>query len=136
MANDHNLTKKGKGFQKGVVYNPLGGGAHNQDIKKLKKLTAPEIAEVGSMILEGNLDKLKAVLDDPNASVLKLWFSSIATKAIEKGDASSFSIILDRIVGKPKEKIEIEAMLETKNLTEDEKMSALKELVNFISDKR
>lgn len=69
-------------------------------------MTNQEIAEVGTLILSADLDKLRAISQDKSASVLKVWIASVAVKAISRGDAPALSIILDRIAGKPKEFVE------------------------------
>lgn len=76
-------------------------------MKQIRRLTREEVSEIGSLILEGNLEKLQSVRDQPEASVLKVWFASVAVKAISKGDAHALTIILDRIVGKVKDTIEL-----------------------------
>lgn len=68
-------------------------------------MTKEEVADIGAMILQGNLDALKAVSKDPSASVLKTWFASVAIKAINKGDAMSLNVILNRIVGRVPEEL-------------------------------
>jgi hypothetical protein len=98
MANEKNLKK----FKKGQTGNPLGAKLHNKDLKAMRQLTYAEIAEVGSLILQGNLERLKEIRNNPESSVFKVWVCSIAINAINKGDATSLNVILDRIVGKPK----------------------------------
>lgn len=102
------IPPEGKRFVKGQKgANPLGAGAHNKDVKHLRRLTQEEVAQLGSMILEHDLTALMAIKDDPKASVLKVWFASIAVKAINRGDAQALTVLLDRIVGKVKEKMEV-----------------------------
>ncbi len=115
-----------KGFQKGVATNPLGRGAEKN--MRLRKMTHEEIADIGSLILSGNLEALQAVPKDPNSSTLRVWFASIAMTAIKKGDASSLSIILDRLVGRPKAQVEISGTLNTKQYTPEEARERFKEL--------
>ena len=62
------------------------------------------------MVLKGNIDELLAVKNDKEASVLKVWFASVASKAISKGDIAPLSILLDRIAGKVKEHIKHEGI--------------------------
>ena len=94
--------RNGKHFQKGNKANPRGAGAHNKDVKAIRRLTHEEIAEIGSLILDGNLKRLTEVRDDKNSTVLKVWICSVAIIAINKGDAQALNALLDRIVGKPK----------------------------------
>ncbi len=87
-------------FKKGQSGNPLGGKLHNPELRAIKKLTAIEVAEVGSLLLDGNLAALKAVAKDPNATVLKVMIASVAVRTISKGDYGALDTILNRLVGK------------------------------------
>ena len=93
-------------FKKGEVRNPLGAGAHNKELKAIKKLTQKELAEVATLILRNNVEELKAVGTDPDSSVLKVWICSVAAAAIKRGDALALNVLLDRIVGKVKDVVE------------------------------
>lgn len=97
--------KGGKKFVKGQVANPLGGGAHNQDVKQLRKLTADELEQVISLVVHGKLDELQAIARDKDANVLKIWIASIAVKAIQKGDPTALNALLDRVIGKVKDRV-------------------------------
>lgn len=90
----------GKPFQKGQSGNPLGGQLHNPELKRIRRMTHADVAHVGQLIVDGNIEQLQAVKNDPNASVLKVWMCAIAVKAINKGDAHALNEILNRIVGK------------------------------------
>lgn len=94
-------------FKPGQSGNPLGSSVRQQVSSKMKRLTAEQLAEVGSLILDGNCEDLAKLALDREAPVLKVWFASVAVKAIAKGDAQSLNILLDRIVGKVKGEISI-----------------------------
>ncbi len=95
------------GFKKGKSGNPLGGKLHNPVRRAIKKLTQDQISEIGSFILSNNKEKLNEIVQDKDASILKVWICSIAGNAIKKGDASALNTLLDRIVGKVTDKIEV-----------------------------
>lgn len=97
---------KDKGFKKGQVANPLGAGAHNRVAKHIKYSTIEDVAEVGTMILENNFSSLQKLYKDPETNILKMWFASVALHGIKKGDAAALNAVLDRIIGKCKERIE------------------------------
>ena len=97
----------GRDIKKGDVLNPRGAASHNPDLKAVRRMTHDDVSEVGQLIVEGNIEKLKSAKDDPSSSVLKVWFCSVAIKAIDRGDAGALSVLLDRIVGKVKEKVEV-----------------------------
>lgn len=107
MQDDRNIKGKRNSIKKGQVLNPLGAGAHNKDLKAIRRLTYDDLADLGSMILAGDLMTLEFVLEDPKATVLHKWFASIAVKAIAKGDVSALSVLLDRIVGKIPDRLQL-----------------------------
>lgn len=94
-------------FKKGEVANPLGGRAHNPALKRLKNLTEDEMVEIGSMIVKGSIDELKAIGNNPKAGVLKMMMASVALNTIKKGDAHALEILLTRLIGKPKDRVEV-----------------------------
>lgn len=97
----------GRNIKPGQVLNPIGGRAHSPEKKALKKLTTEHLKEVADIILEGNLEKLKALVTDPNTSVLKVWIAKAAATAIQKGDINTLETILNRSIGKVKEKVDL-----------------------------
>lgn len=104
------MNKKPRGgvrFQKGKSGNPLGAAAHNKEHKALRRLATNEITELGTLLLDGNVTAIVEAVKDPESSALKVWMGKIIAKGIEKGDPQSLSIILDRVVGKVKERVEL-----------------------------
>jgi N-acetylglucosamine kinase-like BadF-type ATPase len=93
-------------FKKGSSGNPLGGKLHNQEIRKLKNLTEAELVEVGSLVVKGSIAELQALSKNPNCTALTAMMASVAAKAINKGDAQALDILLNRIVGKVKDRVE------------------------------
>lgn len=85
--------------------NPKGvnGGP---DLIKMRTLAAPEIAEIGSMMLDRNVTELQAIVDDAKSnptskhSALKVWMATIAMRGITKGDPYALDALLNRIAGK------------------------------------
>ena len=70
-------------------------------------MTNEEITELGTLLLDGNISAIVDCVKDPASSALKVWMGKIIAKGIEKGDPQSLSIILDRVVGKVKERVEV-----------------------------
>lgn len=106
MANYNAKPPPGRKFQKGQVNNPLGAGAHNPEVRLIKKLTNDEIAELGSIIVTGNVDALSEVRNSKTASALQVLMASVIQKAILRGDMAAANALLDRIVGRVKEQVE------------------------------
>ncbi len=92
-------------WKKGQSGNPEGGRKHDPVIKQFKALTKAELAEVGNLVVKSKLDDLKAVKDDPNASVLKVMLASIAVKVISKGDMHALDLLLNRLIGKVRDDV-------------------------------
>lgn len=93
-------------WKKGQSGNPEGSRRHNQDAKRIKKLTMQEVAEVVTLILDNDLASLQKLAKEPGVSVLKVWTAAIAAKAIPKGDATAFNALLNRVIGPVKERVE------------------------------
>lgn len=102
----------GKSFEVGNKANPIGAAAHNPITKALRRLTQEDVADIGSLILSGNKDELQRIKDDPTSSFLRAWFCSVALKAFASGDATQVNVLLDRIIGKTKEKTEVDQKIE------------------------
>ncbi len=62
---------------------------------------------MGEIILDGNLTKLSELAKDPTTSVLKVWIAKAAAVGIQKGDLSSLELILNRMLGKVRDKVDI-----------------------------
>lgn len=97
----------GRDWVKGQVPNPIGARAHDPQKKALRKLTHAQVAEVASLILDGDIDALNEVVKDKTSTPLKIWLASVAMKGIQKGDMATLSMLLDRVVGKVKEKVDL-----------------------------
>lgn len=92
-------------FKKGVSGNPLGGKIHDPEIRKLRNLTKEEMIEVGSLVLKGSVEELKAIGKDPKASALKCMMAAVAVRTIQKGDPYALDVLLNRLIGKVKEEV-------------------------------
>jgi hypothetical protein len=53
-----------------------------------------------------NMNELKDVWDNPNATVLEKTIAGAIKKSIEKGSLYSIETLLSRVFGKPKEQVE------------------------------
>lgn len=91
-------VKPPKPFPKGQSGNPRGSSAKSRALGQLKKLTVQELSEVGSLLLDGSMDKMQALTKDKSASVLKVWMAALIVKSMQKGDASTFKTLIECIV--------------------------------------
>lgn len=132
MANPH--PKEGRRFQKGNNANPRGAGAHNPIVKQVRRLTQDQVAEVGSFILNNNKKAIEEIKENPESSFLKHVIASALLKSADRGELATLNALLDRVIGKPKEKFELDATVSSRDLTEDEKLEAFKRAVIFIQN--
>jgi hypothetical protein len=97
-----------KPFKPGQSGNPLGAQLHNPELRKIRTLTREELAEVGGLVVSQDLVALKAIAKAQTGySAIQVWFAAIAVEAIEKKTTGLMNALLDRIVGKVAEKIEL-----------------------------
>lgn len=78
--------------------------------RALKKLSIQELEQIGNIIVKGNVEQLKAVAADPTASVIKVMVASIAIGIIKKNDMSALDKLLDRLLGKVKQTVQVDGM--------------------------
>jgi hypothetical protein len=99
----------GRPFKKGQSGNPKGSSERmkSRQLKNIAKLTAEEVADVGTLILGNDRDALQALAKDPHSSVLKVWMAGLVVQSMKKGDATIFRAVLDRVVGKSLERTEL-----------------------------
>ena len=97
----------GRRFKKGGVGNPKGGGAHNKAIKALRRMTNDQFADIATIVLEGNVDDLRAIIGDPLATVAKKIIASALIKSMARGDIAQLDVIMNRVAGRPKNEVEI-----------------------------
>lgn len=102
-------------FKKGQSGNPSGMAKHDNDIRKIKRLTNKELAEVANIVIKGDVDELRAIVANPKSTVLAVMMGAVAIKIIEKGDMHSLDILLNRLLGRVKENVKINGNLEINN---------------------
>ncbi len=106
------IPPKHSQFKKGQSGNPLGGKLADPEMRAIKRLTKQEIAEIGSLLLKRNiagLQKIVANAKDPESkhSALKVWMATICIKGMQSGDAHKLDVLLNRLVGKVTENIQL-----------------------------
>lgn len=94
-------------IKKGEVRNPKGAGAHNQTLKKIRRMSEKELGEIGTLLINGERQALRAICKDPKSTALRCMIAKMALRAIDHGDEKKFNAIMDRIVGKPKSTVEL-----------------------------
>lgn len=100
-------------FKPGVSGNPSGRPKLTEDEKRLRKLTKEQFKEIGDIIVSGNTSELDELIHDPKATVLQVAIATAMRAAIEKGDLGNVEILLNRLIGKPKEELEVTGITPT-----------------------
>lgn len=94
--------------KKGQVLNPTGkNGGYDRAVASIKRMTSAELAETCEMILKANRAELSAVLEDPNTSMLQVNLITAILADTQKGLTYTLDKLLERVVGKPKERLEL-----------------------------
>ena len=96
-----------KPWKPGESGNGKGRPPVPEDVKRIRKLTNDEIKEVGSLLLSGKQSELEALLKSDDTPMLKKWIASVAIAGVNAGDEKKLDAILNRIVGKVKEEIDV-----------------------------
>lgn len=88
---------------KGETMNP--NGRPRKYVSTLKE-HGYKLAEINDCILAMmamDIDELKAVWDNPKATILEKTIANAMRKSLEKGSLYSLDTLLNRVFGKPKE---------------------------------
>ncbi len=102
MSNSNVATR----WRKGESGN-AGNRKVDRAVQALKKMGTQELAETCEMILKANRKELAAILNDPNTSILQVNLISAILADTQKGLTYTLDKLLERVVGKPKERIEL-----------------------------
>jgi len=101
----------GKNFQKGnKLGNRNGRPPLSPEAAAFKKMSASLIAETASRIFNmcgHDIDALQTICDSKETTVFEKILASGFRKAIIDGDLDMINRFLDRVVGKPKQQVEV-----------------------------
>lgn len=99
--------EKNGDWKPGFCPNPLGRPKTPEDLKEIKKFTKQEIDRCLNDCLQLTADELRKIKEDPQSTMLQLFVISVIANGIKKGDHQRLSFLLDRLIGKSKEYIDI-----------------------------
>lgn len=106
-------------FKKGQSGNPEGARRHSPVRRTFKKLTEEELRGIMEMLLKTNPNKLGEAVSKSD-TVLKAWIGQAAIKGMNNGELGPLMTILERILGKPKNILEITNRDITESMTDEE----------------
>ncbi len=96
-----------KPFKKGQSGNPGGKIKVPDDIKEARKLTQIELERTINSLLFLDKEALQARIKDPKTPMIEMIAASIMAQAAVKGDHLRLDFILQRMIGKVKDQIEL-----------------------------
>lgn len=102
-----NGNGKMKRWSKGESGNPAGRPRKLVSKMKMDGYKLTEINDTIQSMVSMNLKELKDVWDNPNATILEKTIAGALRKSLEEGDLNSVETLLNRVYGKPKEKMEV-----------------------------
>lgn len=97
----------GRPFQKGQSGNP--GGRHKlpEDIRKARALNQVELERTVNRFLYMDRAQVQEAIKNPETPMIDLMVASIMAQAAQKGDERRLEFILQRMIGRVTDKIEV-----------------------------
>lgn len=118
MAN----KKPSNGFDKNRKRASLAGkkssNALPPEIKEARLVNSVKFEEIVYKYMNANAQELQAIAKDPATPAIDLVVIKILSNAITKGDLPSLNLLLERTIGKVKDKMELDHTVRSKTLHE------------------
>lgn len=102
-----------KVWEKGESGNPKGRLKKLVPSMKIEGYKLTEINDTIQSIISMTMDELKDVWNNPKSTILEKTVAGALKKSLEKGNLESVETLINRVYGKPKEKIDIESKTES-----------------------
>jgi hypothetical protein len=94
-------------WEKGVSGNPNGRPRKYVSLLKDAGYKLSEINDTIQTMMAMDIQELKGVYENPQATILEKTIASAMRKSLEKGSLYSLETLLTRVYGKPKETAEV-----------------------------
>jgi hypothetical protein len=94
-------------WKPGESGNPNGRPPLPDDVREVKKLTQSELEKVLNDCLLLTKEQLEKICNDSESTMLQLLVAGIIIKGVQNGDSARFEFLLNRLLGKMKDKIEL-----------------------------
>lgn len=121
----------GQGFDPRRNYN--GAPILPLEIKKSRELGLVEFIRTLNEVIYLTVDELNAKIKNPNTTMLEQMICSVVKHATNRGDPIRANFIIDRLIGKTKETIDLSLndAREIKSLTDEELAAKAKSLISM-----
>lgn len=128
----------GKKFSK--EYQPApgrrNGGPLPKDLRQATQLTKAKLEGLLNKHIWLTRRQAEELIEDPDTPLIELLIANIVDKAMNHGDEKRFSFLLDRLIGKVKDEIDINNyMSNLQKLTESQVIDLGKDAIKFLGDK-
>jgi hypothetical protein len=98
----------GRDLKPGETANPNGRPKVPEDIKQLRQLNKDELLKILNKYVYLTKSDLKDALQKEDTPAVEMMVGTIILKAIQSGDHSRLTFILDRLIGPNKQSLEIQ----------------------------
>lgn len=122
----------GRDFKPGNNANPTGRPALPPEVRAFRKLTLAELQGYISQIKDMPVSELEDLARSKDIPALKAWIYSMAAQGIRSGSERAFDSLMDRLVGRVADQLNIRATVEKelKGKTEAELMDEARALLS------
>jgi hypothetical protein len=110
-----NSKKNLKPIEKGEVRNPLGGRAHDPHLKVLRSFTNEYMKEILELAVMNNIEGLKAIITNQDSPAIQVGIARALVEAIRHGDWTTLEKIVERLIGKVPDRLQVQAQVQTEN---------------------
>ena len=98
-------------WKKGESGNPSGRKKLPNDIREAKTMDKIQFARILHKFVHMRKDQLSDSLRNPNATMLELMVGHIVAKAAKDGDTVRATFLLDRMIGKVADQVDVSNMV-------------------------
>ncbi len=124
MSGIEKRMKNLKRWPKGVSGNPNGRPKLPQDVVEARKLNRNEVERILTRHVRMTKTELESAQKDPNTPALENLIVGVLLEGMKSGDHVRLNFLLDRLIGKPTEHVE----LEQRTISHNEIFALVKEL--------